>query len=321
MSNEAIDNAVKAMEAAMVPAEPNVEEVEELSEESDVVDGEESSAEEESEAEEASEDAETSEEVELKDSPQLKAIEKREKRLKDQELKIKELYKAEEDRVNELKQEVLPYLDDVKKFKELQKSINLDPISVLKSLGAKNLKVIAETIWVDLMGDKAPPEWKDKAKQLEIQRQIDHLASKADATKEEPNAGGAEFDEYVDNLSYYLSEVPEDMPYVRALVEENESEALETLYQAADALYRNNKHLGIPSPEDAAKYLEEYLDSQHTKAVERYNKLKGKSVTKTKTISSKKAKVRGSGKDSNKPLTDEERLARAVIAAENATRQ
>jgi hypothetical protein len=311
---DAIAAAVAAAEKVQAEVEESTEEVDQ-NEESDVVE-EESDEEGTEESDTEDEDSEEDDtEVELKGSPQLKAIEKREKRLKEQEVKLKELYKAESDRVEELKKEVLPYLDDVKKFQELKKSVNLNPVEVLKSLGVTNLKGVAEYIWVELMGDKAPPEWKAKAKELEIQRQIDHLASKQDVKKEEPDNGNAELDAYVDNLSSYLEEV-NDAPFVKELYEEDSERALETLYQAADALYRQNPHLGIPTAEDAAKYLEDYLAAEHEKAAARYNKLKGKSESKTKTISTKKAQVRKS-KTKNKPLTEDERIANAIMAAQD----
>lgn len=166
------------------------------------------------------------------------------------------------------------------------------------------------------MGDKAPPEWKEKAKQLEIQRQIDHLASKEKEKEREPETDGpSELDVYVETLSDYLEEVPDTMPFVKAMMEEDTDSALENLYRAADMLYTKNPHLGVPTPEEAAEFLEKAIAVEHEKAAERYNRVKGKKPAAKPSLASRKARARTS-KDKQKPLTEEEQIQRAIVAAQ-----
>ncbi len=310
--NDDVANAIAAMEAL----EPEVEEQEEVVEEPEAEDTTEDEPTEEPEVEdEPQEEAEKEE-----SSPGLEKLAAKERKYQEAREGWKIEYEAEKEELADLIDEVAPWVDAVEAWEGSKATARMNPVAHLKTLGIdseEDLRLFAEAVWVEVVGDEAPDEWKQRAADNDTKRKIRELEAKFEKEKPEEQVDSSYDDEYVGQITEEISQIDADKyPFISG---ENSAEVVNYLYNYAVDKYKNDRI--VPEIADIVSQLEKDLEGRYEALTKKYSKKKSKEKEEEspKTISKRKSQTRSS-KSKRKPMTEQEEIRAAVKAMEEQER-
>lgn len=151
---------------------------------------------------------------------------------------------------------------------EARRDLALRPLEYLRKLDPNlDPRGFVEDVWYDANPDSAPVEWKaKKAQRTAAVYQTEHERTKADldaVTKRQSELQAqqeAEASEraYVATLQSYVSAVPDSLPRARHLASQKPDRAAALMHDAARMIAQRENR--VPTPEEAAKAVDEYLD-------------------------------------------------------------
>jgi hypothetical protein len=153
-----------------------------------------------------------------------------------------------------------------------------DPHAALTELGLSPGDVAAKLLYKEL-GEDAPAELQAKFEQQSLRAEVEALKQKIEGKKDPaPDSEGVAYQarlEALDNeLGSVVKDIPADMPFLKALAEDDFTQAYETVCEVAANAIRGGQW---PSARDVARRLEDALRSDW----ERFSKVAGKDTAST----------------------------------------
>tara|TARA_B100000029_G_C17590864_1_gene962440 strand:+ start:1304 stop:2305 length:1002 start_codon:yes stop_codon:yes gene_type:complete len=315
------------IQAAIQVFEPEkqAEEVAEAETQEEPAEVEAVSAEHPGEGEEDDDQPVTPGEENILESSKLASLARRERHAREQS-------KEREDKLTKREQE----LDArIKKAEELENQLArikrdfaYDPVAALKELGIeKGYADAASALYDEELGEDAPAEHRS-------QREIRALRDRLQRFEEEQKAGEerkkkemkeaevANFQkQYIGEMETYMKTVPEELPYAKALFEENAGDAIQAMYSIAYQVAVEDPNAILPTAEQLAEALNTNLEVTLAPVINRILDARTKTPeaeTQAEEIPRQKKTLRNSQSrrttQQSPAQTEEERIKRALQA-------
>lgn len=261
------------------------------------------------------------------ESVSLARIKRQEKRQREEYEKRKQELKAQEDQLSSVHQQL-------SQFKAAAQAAKSDPIALLRLLGYESpdqFQRLAQSAWVEAVGEDAPQEWREKVKGNTIESRLARIEAdlvrreQAIEQREQQRSMQEAVANYYRSIESSLSTISEDdYPHVSAFIEEDPAQTANAMLQLASDYAEQNPQSEPLTPQDLADMFEENL-AREMKVYERIhgrkankgkasNKAAGQAKTPRKTLSNRNTQTTGTRTLSAQEKTAEERLKAATEA-------
>ena len=161
------------------------------------------------------------------------------------------------------KQEIESFRAQKAEFERNVRTFEIDPVAYIRALNPKiSLAEIAKQLWLEELGDAAPPEHRTSREVRTNRTEIERLRMELEAERarlaEEQNAARAEaaYAQYAGALEAYAKSAPDTVPLVKAYTAADPTKVVRGMLKIAEAASRDGT---ILTPEQCAQQLETKL--------------------------------------------------------------
>lgn len=148
-------------------------------------------------------------------------------------------------------------------FERNKRTFEIDPVSYIRAMNPKiSLAEIAKQLWLEELGDAAPPEHRTSREVRTNRTEIERLRMELEAERarlaQEQEAARAEaaYAQYAGALEAYAKAAPDTVPLVRAYTAADPTKVVRGMLKIAEAASRDGT---ILTPEQCAQQLETKL--------------------------------------------------------------
>lgn len=161
--------------------------------------------------------------------------------------------------------ELAPYKARIAELEARERSFELDPVGYIRALNPKiSLAEVAKQLWLEELGENAPPEHRATREIRSTKLEIDKLRMELEAERKrqaeavEQSRLEAAYAQYTGALEAYAKAAPDTLPMVKAYTAVDASKVVRGMLKIAETESRSGVVL---TPEQCAQKLEEKLAS------------------------------------------------------------
>lgn len=161
------------------------------------------------------------------------------------------------------KQEIESFRAQKAEFERNVRTFEIDPVAYIRALNPKiSLAEIAKQLWLEELGDAAPPEHRTSREVRTNRTEIERLRMELEAERariaDEQNAARAEaaYAQYAGALEAFAKSAPDTLPLVKAYTAADTTKVVRGMLKIAEAASRDGT---ILTPEQCAQQLETKL--------------------------------------------------------------